>query len=98
MPTVHKHPKAIEDLFDIWSFIAADSTNAADAWIDKIDAQFALIATQPLMGKARAELADGLRSFPFGRYVIFYLPQANGITVVRVMHSARDIETAMDLH
>jgi plasmid stabilization system protein ParE len=33
---------------------------------------FKLIATQPLMGRARDELATGLRSFAFGRYVIFF--------------------------
>ena len=98
MPTVRKLPSAKEDLFEIWTFIAADNTNAADTWIDKLDAQFSLLATQPLIGKARDELAKGLRSFPFGRYVIFYLPHINGITVVRIIHSARDVDATMDLH
>ena len=33
-----------------------------------------------------------MRSFPFGRYVIFYAPVDGGIDVVRVLHSARDID------
>jgi toxin ParE1/3/4 len=98
MPTVQKLPKAYEDLFDIWDFIAADNATAADVWIDKLDAQLLLLASHPLMGRSREELANGIRSFPFGRYVIFYLPETNGITVVRVIHSARDIDAAMDLH
>ena len=44
------------------------------------------------MGRARDELAPDLRSFPFGRYVIFYEPIEDGIDVVRVLHSARDID------
>jgi len=44
------------------------------------------------MGRAREELAGGMRSFPFGRYVIFYAPVDGGIDVVRVLHSARDID------
>jgi toxin ParE1/3/4 len=44
------------------------------------------------MGRARPELAPDLRSFPFGRYVIFYMPLSDGIDVVRVLHSARDID------
>lgn len=44
------------------------------------------------MGRARDELAAELRSFPFGRYVIFYEPIEDGIDVVRVLHSARDID------
>ena len=44
--------------------------------------------------RARKELATDLRSFPFGRYVIFYTPVYDGIDVVRVLHSARDIDAA----
>jgi toxin ParE1/3/4 len=44
------------------------------------------------MGRARDELAANVRSFPFGRYVIFYAPMQDGIDVVRVLHSARDID------
>lgn len=47
-----------------------------------------------MMGRAREELAADLRSFPFGRYVIFYTPVDGGIDVVRVLHSARDIDAA----
>lgn len=46
------------------------------------------------MGRAREELAADLRSFPFGRYVIFYAPVDEGIDVVRVLHSARDVDAA----
>ncbi len=44
------------------------------------------------MGRARDELARGVRSFPFGRYVVFYMPLDNGIDVVRVLHGSRDID------
>ncbi len=44
------------------------------------------------MGHARYELAPELRSFPVGRYVIFYLPLVDGVELVRVLHSARDID------
>ena len=37
-------------------------------------------------------IRDSLRSFPFRRYVIFYLPLPDGIDVVRVLHSARDVD------
>jgi toxin ParE1/3/4 len=46
------------------------------------------------MGRAREELAADLRSFPFGRYVIFYMPVQDSIDVVRVLHSARDVDAA----
>ena len=46
------------------------------------------------MSRAREELAADLRSFPFGRYLIFYAPVDEGIDVVRVLHSARDVDAA----
>lgn len=92
MPRVTRRPLAAADIVDVWGYIAEDSTAAADRWVDKLDERFSLIAAQPMMGRARDELAASLRSFPFGRYVIFYLPIEDGIDVVRVLHGARDIE------
>ena len=94
MARVTRRPLAAADILDIWDHIAEDSIEQADRWVDKLDDKFKLIATQPLMGRARNELAAGVRSFPFGRYVIFYEPIDNGIDVVRVLHSARDIDAA----
>ena len=92
MARITRRPLAAADILDIWDHIAEDSVEQADRWVDKLDEKFKLIATQPLMGRARDELADDLRSFPYGRYVIFYAPLADGIDVVRVLHSARDID------
>jgi toxin ParE1/3/4 len=89
---VQRRPLSADDIAEIWDHIADDSLRAADRWIDQLDEQFRLLATQPLMGRARDELSPGLRSFPFGRYVIFYEPIADGIDVVRLLHSARDVD------
>jgi toxin ParE1/3/4 len=94
MARVARRPLAAADILDIWDHIAEDSIEQADRWVDKLDEKFELIATQPLMGRAREELAAGLRGFPFGRYVIFYTSLEDGIDVVRVLHSARDIDSA----
>jgi toxin ParE1/3/4 len=92
MGRITRRPLAAADIFDIWDHIAEDSIEQADRWVDKLDEKFKLIATQPLMGRTRVELAANVRSFPFGRYVIFYEPIEGGIDVVRVLHSARDID------
>ena len=57
MARVTRRPLAVADIFDIWDHIAEDSLERADRWIDKLDEKFSLIATQPLMGRARHELA-----------------------------------------
>jgi toxin ParE1/3/4 len=48
------------------------------------------------MGRARDELMPGIRSFPFGRYVIFYMLHPGSLDVVRLLHSARDVDAIFD--
>lgn len=67
MPQVTRRPLAETDIREIWDYIAADSLAAADRWVDHLDEQFRVLATQPMMGRARDELAPRVRSFPFGR-------------------------------
>lgn len=93
MARVLRRPRAAEDIAAVWDFIADDNPDAADHWVDQLDTQLRLLATQPLMGRARDELAPGIRSFPFGRYLVFYLPIGDGIDVVRVLHGTRDVDT-----
>ena len=92
MPHVRRRPLAETDILEIWDFIADDNPAAADRWVDQLDAQFQMLATQPKLGRARNELAPRVRCFPVGRYVVFYVPRDDGIDVVRVLHSARDID------
>ena len=96
MGRVTRRPQANIDIFDIWEYIAEDSVAEADRWVDQLDEKFLLWATQPMMGRIRDELAAGMRSFGFGRYVVFFTPLAGGIDVVRVLHGSRDIDAAFD--
>lgn len=83
---------AQNDLEEIWLYVSLESETAADRIIDELIARFPKLATFPEMGKERKETAANVRSFPVGRYVIFYRPIDNGIEVVRVLHGARDID------
>ena len=75
------------------SFIADDSEEAADKILPEIDSGCNLLAMHPEAGRERPELAPSLRSFPIGRYVLFYRIAATGVEVVRILHSSRDINT-----
>ena len=92
MALIQRRSLALHDLEDIWHYIAEDKIEAADQWLDRIDEQLHLIAKTPGIGRARDELAQGVRSFPIGRYVIFYTATDAGIDVVRVLHSSLDID------
>jgi toxin ParE1/3/4 len=94
MARVSRRPQAAADIVEIWAFIAEDSPAAADRWVDGLDHKFNLWATQPLIGRARDELAPNLRCMPFGRYVVFNMPLRDGIDVVRVLHGSRDVDGA----
>lgn len=93
MTTVVFAQSAQTDLLEAWLFIAEDNLNAADHMLDTIEQEANILATQPLMGRARLDLAEGIRCWPTSTpYILFYLAEADGITVVRVLHHARDVQ------
>ncbi len=93
MPVIIKRPRVKIDLAEIWDYIADDSEANADAFVDSFDKKFQVLVEQPDIGRARDELEIGLRSFPLGRYIIFYRKIKAGIEIIRVLHSAQDLNT-----
>jgi toxin ParE1/3/4 len=91
MARVLKRPQAQADLIEIWDYIAQDSEESADAFLDTLNERFDLLADQPQLGRERPELGEGIRSFPIGRYLVYYRALRDGIEIERVLHSARDI-------
>ncbi|MEA5516652.1 type II toxin-antitoxin system RelE/ParE family toxin [Nodularia sp. UHCC 0506] len=91
MPILLKKPLAEADLLDIWDFIANESFEKADSFLQKIESKLKILAENPGMGRKREELVPSLRSFPVGSYLIFYRPVNQGIEVIRVLHGSRDI-------
>ena len=81
---------ARSDLDEIWFYIAQDDPDAADRFLKAIISRFPKLAAMPQLGRRREELSSKLRSFPVGRYVVFYRPMENGIEIARVLHGARD--------
>lgn len=81
------------DLLEAWLFIAEANIDAADGVVDAIHQEVQTLSLQPLMGRGRPELADGVRSWPTStRYILFYVPSEDGLVVLRVLHHARDIQ------
>ena len=85
MAHVVERPRALRDLDGIFDYIATDSEPRAVSFIRTVRERLALLAENPLAGRTRDELAPRLRSFPIGRYVVFYRPleAGDGIEVVR---------------
>jgi len=84
--------RAQADLLDAWLYIAEDNLAAADRVLDVIEQESKLLLTQPLMGRARPELGSDVRSWPSSTlYILFYEVDDSELTVLRVLHHARDI-------
>jgi toxin ParE1/3/4 len=81
-----------EDLEDIWEYVAQNNPEAARRLIKEITGKFKLLRDHPQVGREQNTLLGWLRSFPVKNYIILYRPFENGIEVLRVLHSARDIE------
>lgn len=92
MPRVLKRPQAEADLEEIWWYIAQDSPQNADRFLDRINEKCLVLSEFPQMGVAQDDLKPNLRSFSVGNYLIFYFPIEDGIDIVRVLQGARDIE------
>ncbi len=90
MARAYRSARAETDLIEIWAGIAADDPAAADRLLDQIEEACALLATHPHAGKQRDDLAPGLRVYPVGNYLVFYVPRDDGIAVARILHGARD--------
>ena len=93
MPRLLFTQSAQSDLLEAWLFIAEENPMAADGVLSAIEDEAKALLAQPLMGRARPELAEGVRSWPTStRYILYYLPTPQGVTVLRVLHHARDIQ------
>ena len=91
MPTLRRTRRAEKDLLDIWAYIADENPVAADRTLRAIDAKAALLCENPRLGPPRAEIAEGLRYFPVGRYLLLYREVPGGVEIVRCVHGARDL-------
>jgi toxin ParE1/3/4 len=81
---------AATDLIETWVYVAEDRVEAADRLIAKIQRQCQVLAEAPEAGRRRDDVLPGIRSFPVGRYVLFYREADEGIEVARVLSGYRD--------
>ncbi len=84
--------RASADMFEIWLYVAADNIDAADSLLAEFDARFLLLAGAPALGHVHANMPAGVRCFPIGNYLIFYRLAAAEISVIRVLHGARQLQ------
>ena len=85
--------QARDDIIDIWQYIALDSIERADDFVDFVYGQCNEIVAFPEIGRKRDELIPGIRSLPVKRYVIFYRIKVDSIEISRVLSAYRDLSS-----
>ena len=61
-------------------------------YIDDLEASCRMLADNPALGRSCEEVSPGLRRMECGRHVVFFLEDAVGILVSRVLHQRMDFE------
>ncbi len=65
-------------------------------YLSGLDAQFKFLAENPSLSPDRTEFSPPVRLFPYRRHLIVFLPEGDGILVVRVLHRRMDITAHLD--
>lgn len=90
MATIYTIP-AKRDLVEIWVYIAEDNMDAADATEKRIRSVCDKLDQSPSLGKLRSELGAEIRAIGTGNYMVYYRLTPNGVRILRIVHSARDV-------
>ena len=84
-------PLAAQDLESIGDYIAEDNPMRAESFVAELFTQCQKICLNPVGYRLRPELSDDLRSCAHGNYVIFFEPTQNQVSIIRILHGARDL-------
>ncbi|MCC6538947.1 MAG: type II toxin-antitoxin system RelE/ParE family toxin [Bryobacterales bacterium] len=91
-------PRAVQDLEDIWDYIAADNSEAADRVLTALEKAISRIVKTPGLGHLREDLADRQHRFlPVHSYLIVYRSDTKPLQVIRVLSAARDVQGILGL-
>jgi toxin ParE1/3/4 len=88
-----------EDLLAILTYVTQESGSVAvgEAFVKKLREKcHDLAALQATIGRARPELRQDIRSFPFMGYVIFFRYRDERFEVVNILEGHRDVEHYFD--
>jgi len=92
-------PQAVEDLLEIWSYIAEDSVAAADRVQFVVLDACEHLARSPLMGTIRADLTPLPVRFwwmpSFRNYFLVYDANSQPLRIIRILHGSRNLRSIL---
>jgi plasmid stabilization system protein ParE len=99
-PACRFTPRALDDLDDIWTYIAAGSVDAANRVESAILEACESLARHPMLGSKRRELTTlPVRFWVVTRYPNFiavYRPETKPLQIIAILHGKRDIKRLME--
>ena len=97
MPVVSRRESAKRDLVEHFVYLAENaSIDVADRFLACAESSFMDLARQPLMGSPLTLKDPDLpnirkwRVKDFDNHLVFYEPRPDGVSIVRVLHTASD--------
>jgi toxin ParE1/3/4 len=92
-------PQAVDDLFDIWLYIAEDNPDAADRVERSIYTACEFLAGSRFSGHLRVDITASPVRFwlvqPYRNIWIAYDPDQQPLQVIRILHAARDLHSIL---
>jgi len=85
------------DLKGIAEYLCEYSLRTARKYRRKFTRRFELLAKFPLQSAVDPRLDGVTRIALVKPYQIFYVPTDDGVEILRVIHSARDIQASLDI-
>jgi plasmid stabilization system protein ParE len=88
--------KALDDLDEIWGYIAGDSVDSACRVESAIFEACEGVARHPMLGSKRSEITPQPVRFwvvsQFRNFIIVYRPETMPLQVVAILHAKRNIK------
>jgi plasmid stabilization system protein ParE len=80
------------DIDEIWEYIASDSIDAADRWLNKLFDAFEIIAQNPRIGHRRKDLTSlPVLFWTVENYLIIYRCNDGEVQIIAVTQGSRDV-------
>ena len=94
-------PKALEDITAHALYISVDSQDEAERFLTDTGSSLRALAETPEIGSPsefRSSALAGMRVWPIRdhpKHLLFYIPHADSLEIVRVLHTSRDHPTVL---
>jgi len=86
---------ALDDIDEIFSYIAKDNINSAEVLLQKFDKSILKLGNFPNLGSLLSEdrftlISSGYRFLVVHPYIVFYRILEDSVIIHRILHSRRD--------